>query len=371
MTGKGRCNLTNAQFDDREFVKTLGKNGKFLFSALSVFGPREVIGYFESRGVKTKVEKEGRVFPVSDSAQDVLGVLLKDLRKNKVEIGTGVKVLGFESDSDQINCVKMADGKKIYADNFILATGGKSYPATGSVGAGYAFVKSLGHTILKTAPALTPIKIKEDWAKNLQGLSLENIELTFFSAGKKQAIYSGEILFTHFGISGPLVLNVSKQIGALLKNGEVEIRIDLEPNLSFSELDQKLQNDFRENSNKNFINYLPEILPKKMIETIVDLVGIDPKRKINFVTKEERKNLAKLIKNLELTVSGLLGFDQAMVTSGGVNLKEINPKTMQSKILNNLFFAGEIIDLDGPTGGYNLQICWSTGYVAGTHAGRK
>lgn len=371
MTGKGRCNITNAQFNEREFVAALGENGKFLFSTLAIFGPKEVIDFFESRGAKTKVEKEGRVFPVSDRAKDVLFVLMEALRKNKVTIRTGINVLGFESDNGKINCVSILDGENVYADRFILTTGGKSYPMTGSVGTGYTFARSLGHTIIETAPALTPIKIKEDWVKNLQGLSLKNIKLAFFSAGKKQAIYFGEIVFTHFGISGPLVLNISKKIGALLKNGEVKISIDLEPNLSLSELDKKIQTDFKDNCNKNFINYLPEILPNKMVGIIVDLMKINPGVKINFITKEERNNLVRLMKNLELTVSGLLGFDHSMVTSGGISLGEIDPKKMQSRIISNLFFAGEIIDLDGPTGGYNLQICWSTGYAAGTYAGKK
>ena len=371
ITGKGRCNITQAEFDDREFVKTLGKNGKFLFSSLAVFGPEEVVEFFETRGLSTKVERGGRVFPISDRAQDVLNVILKYLRKNKVEIKTGAKVLGFDSSNNHINCVKLASSRDIYADNFIIATGGKSYPATGSVGEGYDWAKNLGHKIVETLPALTPIKIQEEWPKSLSGLSLKNVSINIYQNGKKQNSHFGEMLFTHFGISGPIVLDASKKIGELLKNGEVKIQIDLKPALEFSKLDERIQKDFKTNIKKDFINYLPELLPQKLIQIFVGLLGIDPRKKINFITKEERKNLVKALKDLKLTVKGVVGYDQAIVTSGGVNLREIDSKTMKSKIIDNLSFAGEIIDLDGPTGGYNLQICWSTGFAAGNYAGKK
>jgi len=365
ITGKGRCNITQAEFDDKEFVKTLGKNGKFLFSSLALFGPQEVVEFFESRGLKTKTERGGRIFPVSDRAQDVLDVLLEYLRKNRVEIKTGAKVLGFDHQNGHINCVKMATTRDIYADHFIIATGGKSYPATGSVGEGYDWAKNLGHTVAETLPALTPIKTEEEWPKELSGLSLKNIAINIYQKGKKQDSRFGEMLFTHFGISGPIVLDASKKIGELLKNGKVEIQIDLKPALEFSQLDERIKRDFKENIKKDFINYLPELLPQKLIRKIIELSGIDPRKKINFVTKDERKNLAKILKGLKITVAETMGYSQAIVTSGGVNLKEIDSKTMKSKIIDNLSFAGEVIDLDGPTGGYNLQICWSTGFSAG------
>jgi len=369
ITGKGRCNITQAEFDDKEFVKTLGKNGKFIFSSLAAFGPKEIIEFFEKRKLKIKTERGGRVFPMSDKAQDVLDVLSKYLKENKVEILTGQEVLGFEVKDKKIKSIKFKN-KNILAKNIIIATGGKSYPATGATGDGYGWAKDLGHTIINPAPALTPIKIKEDWVKDLQGLSLKNVQINIFQNNKKQDARFGEMLFTHFGISGPIVLDVSKKIGELLTEGEAEIQIDLKPALDFSNLDQRLQRDFKDNIKKDFINYLPELLPQKLINTLINLSGIDPRKKINFVTKEERKNLVKILKGLKLTVTEVVGYNQAIITSGGVSLKEIDSKTMRSKIIGNLYFAGEIIDLDGPTGGYNLQISWSTGYAAGSYAAK-
>ena len=374
ITGKGRCNITQAQFNDQEFIKTLGKRGKFLFSSLNLFGPEKVIQFFEKRGVKTKIERGGRVFPVSNKAQDVLNVMLEYLRENKVQLSLGEKVLGFEHKNNKIICVNIESGylpagRQVYADKFIIATGGKSYPATGSVGEGYEWAKNLGHTIAKTFPALVSIKIQEEWVAKLQGLSLKNVALNIYQNGKKKDERFGEMLFTHFGLSGPIVLDASKVISELLEQGAVEVQIDLKPALEFSELDERLKKDFQKFKNKDFINYLPELLPQKIIETIIELVGMNPHQKINLVTKEERKNLVKLLKSLRLTVLGTTGYNQAIVTSGGVNLKEIDSKTMQSKIIENLYFVGEIIDLDGPTGGYNLQIAWSTGFSAGQFAG--
>ena len=370
ITGKGRCNITQAEFDDREFVKTLGRQGKFLFSSLSLFGPEKVVQFFEKRGLKTKTERGGRIFPASNQAQDVLNVLLEYLRENKVTLKLGEKVLGFKHANKKISCVQLAS-RDIYADNFIMATGGKSYPATGSVGEGYDWAKNLGHTINKTFPALVPIKIQEAWVTDLQGLSLKNVALNIYQNGKKQDSRFGEMLFTHFGISGPIVLDASKKIGELLEQGKVEIQIDLKPALEFSQLEERLKNDFQKFKNKDFINYLPELMPQKMIETFVRLSEIDPHQKINLVTKVERKKLVKLLKGLCLSVSGTMGYNQAIVTSGGVSLKEIDSKTMQSRIVENLYLTGEIIDLDGPTGGYNLQIAWSTGYAAGTHSAQR
>lgn len=365
ITGKGRCNITQAACDDREFVGKLGKKGKFLFSSLNAFGSQDVIDFFESHGIETKVERGGRVFPVSDNAKDVLKVLTQVMRKNGVVIRTGVKVEGFSKKGKEIEKVKLASGEEIEADKFVIATGGKAYPVTGSTGDGYSWAKELGHSIVEPSPALVPVKVKEQWCKDLQGLSLRNVGLNVFQNDKKVDSRFGEMLFAHFGISGPIVLDVSKKIGELLKNGKVELSVDLKPALDFGALKERLQRDFNNNPKKSFRNYLPDLLPKKMIEVMLDLSGIDPDKQLCIIDGDEKKKLAGILKDLKMEVEGLLDFDHAIVTTGGVDLREVDSKTMQSRIVENLFFAGEILDLDAPTGGYNLQICWSTGYVAG------
>ncbi|MDP1833953.1 MAG: NAD(P)/FAD-dependent oxidoreductase [Candidatus Moranbacteria bacterium] len=394
ITGKGRCNLTQAEFDDKEIIKKFGRNGKFLFSALAAFGPEEVIRFFEDRTVPVKIERGGRVFPKSDRAQDVLRALERYLEtrpvgnpENKVEIIYDADVAGFDvapaASGGKIASVKLAEkgymsaekqammpARRIYADKFIICTGGKSYPATGSTGDGYQWAKNLGHKIIPPAPALVPVKTKEAWVKDVQGLSLKNVTIDLWQDNKKQDSRFGEMMFAHFGLTGPIVLDLSKKIGELMEKGEVAIAIDLKPALDHDQLDARLQRDFKENSNKDFINYLPELLPQKIIAIIINLSGIDPRKKINSVTKEERKKLVGLLKDLRLTADGTTGYNQAIVTSGGVDTKEVDPKTMRSRIVDNLFLAGEILDLDGPTGGYNLQMCWSTGYAAGTYAAR-
>lgn len=370
ITGKGRCNITQAESDGKEFVKTIGKKGKFLFSSLDAFDPEEVIKFFEERGLKTKTERGGRVFPVSDNAEDVLNVLLKYLKEGNVKMLLGQKVLGFGVKERKIAGAKLKD-ETINADNFIFASGGMAYPVTGSTGDGYSWAKEAGHTIVDPQPALVPIKIKEEWTKGLQGLSLKNIRINIFQNGKKQDSRFGEMLFTHFGLSGPIILDASKKIGELLKKGEVVVAVDFKPALDFIQLDKRLRRDFEENRKKDFKNYLPELLPQKMVGTFLELSKIDPHKKLHFITKEERKGIVCLLKGMEMTVDSPLGFDQAIITSGGINLGEIDSKTMRSRIIDNLFFAGEILDLDGPTGGYNLQISWSTGYAAGTYASRR
>ncbi len=369
ITGKGRCNITQAKYDDRKFIEALGKNGHFLFSALTVFGPTEVTKFFEERGLRLKTERGGRVFPVTDRAQDVLDVLSKYLKENKVKIISNEEVLGFEAKGNKIASIRLRN-RRIQAKFFALCTGGKSYPITGSTGDGYVWAKALGHKIVETRPALVSIRIKEGWAKEITGLSLKNVRVNVFQNGKKQATEFGEMLFAHFGLSGPIILDVSKKIGELLAGGEVQIEIDLKPALDFSQIDKRLQRDFEKNIHKDFKNYLPELLPKKMIEIVIALSSIDPRKKLNFITSEERRELVKLLKGIKLTVGGLMDYNQAVITTGGVDLKEIDSKTMRSKLIDNLFFAGEIINLDGPTGGYNLQICWSTGYVAGSAIAR-
>jgi predicted Rossmann fold flavoprotein len=367
ITGKGRCNITQAEFNDQKFIKTLGKRGKFLFSSLSIFGPEKVIEFFAKRGLKTKIERGGRVFPVSDRARDVLRVLEKYLRENKVKVFYNAEVINLEKEREKISGVNIEDGK-IIAQKYILCAGGKAYPATGSTGDGYVWLKQLGHTIVDPRPALAPLQIKEAWPKVAQGLSLKNVGVSLWQKGQKQTERFGEMLFTHFGVSGPIILDLSREAGELLEKGQVELRLDLKPALNLEKLDERLKRDSQVFSNKNFRNYLPELLPAKLINPIIELSQIAPDRKLNSLRKEERKALTKILKNLKLTVTQVLGFDQAIVTSGGVALKEVNSKTLRSRKISNLFFAGEILDLDGPTGGYNLQICWSTGYAAGTYA---
>ena len=369
LTGNGRCNITQIEHDARSFVEKLGKNGKFFFSAFSAFGPREVVEFFEQKNLPTKVEKNGRVFPISDCAIDVLSTLTKYLKDNEVEIITNAEVIGFEFAENKISGVKLKD-QIICADKFILATGGKAYPATGSTGDGYVWAKELGHTIITPMPALAPVRIREDWVGDLQGLSLEEAHISLWQNAKKRESYSGEILFTHFGLSGPMIINASKTINALLQVGSVTIELELFPELTTFELDKKLVLAFEKNNKKDIKNYFKEILSRKMLDLILKLSEIDPDKKLNFLTKKERQKIVALLKSLKFTVLEVLGFKQAMVTSGGVALKEVDPKTMQSKIIENLYFAGEILDLDGPTGGYNLQICWSTGYLAGESARR-
>jgi len=378
LAGKGRCNITNAEFNLRKLVENYGKNGKFLFRAFSVFGPKDVIDFFEKLGLKTKIERGKRVFPFSDKSEDVLKALIKYLIKNKVNIIYNSEVIGISHQNRKIKKLILKNGE-IVAKNYIFCTGGKSYPLTGSTGDGFKWANDLGHHIKELSPALVPIKTKENWVKELQGLSLKNVEISVFQkdpapeqarygAGKKQCSEFGECLFTHFGLSGPIILDISKKVGELLRNGRVKISLDLKPALDFAKLDQRVQKDFKKYQNKSFKNCLNDLLPRRLIPIIVKLSDIGPEKKVNSIAKEERHNLVKLLKKLEMTAEGLLGFNFAIVTSGGISLQEIDDKTMKSKMIDNLFFAGEIIDIDGPTGGFNLQNCWSTGYLAGENA---
>ncbi|MCX6789080.1 MAG: NAD(P)/FAD-dependent oxidoreductase [Candidatus Gribaldobacteria bacterium] len=365
ITGGGRCNITQAEFNNKKFVEKLGKKGQFLLSALSIFGPKEVCDFFEKNGLPIKTERGGRVFPVSDKSQDVLSVLLKCLIKNKVRLLLGQEVVGLNIKDGKIVSVKLKE-KEIFAKAFILATGGKAYPGTGSTGQGYFWAEKMGHKIIKPLPALVPLEIKESWVAGLSGLGLKNVRVDVLQNNKKIDEKFGEMLFTHFGVSGPIILDLSKKIGEIMSKGEVILRIDLKPALDILTLDKRLQRDFQ--SKRNFKNYLPDLVPQKLGDLIVRFTKISPDKKLNSINKEERKKLIDVLKGVELTVKGSTGFGQAIITSGGVDLKEIDSRTMRSKIIKNLFLAGEIIDLDGPTGGYNLQICWSAGFVAGSNA---
>jgi predicted Rossmann fold flavoprotein len=367
LTGKGRCNITNAEFDLRKLVEKYGKNGSFLYGPFSFFSVKNTIDFFENMGLKIKVERGKRAFPESDQAKDVLYVLVNRLKKDNVSIFCGSEVKGFKRQGNTIEKILLRSGE-IIAKNYIICTGGKAFPGTGSTGEGFDWAKFLGHKVEELAPALVPIKIKEDYGKELQGLSLKNVEISAFQNGKKKFSEFGECLFAHFGLSGPIVLDISKKVGELLKAGKVELCLDLKPALDLHVLEKRLQRDFVKYQNKMFKNSLDDLLPQKMIPFIIRRSKINPEKKVNGITKTERYDLARLLKNVKMEADGLFGFGEAIVTSGGISLKEIDSKNMKSKLIENLFFAGEIIDVDGPTGGYNLQICWSTGYLAGKSA---
>lgn len=367
ITGKGRCNFTHNELDVRKFAEKFGRNGRFLYSALSVFGVGEVIDFFESRGVKGKVEQGNRIFPEKGNAQDILNVLVKYLAEGKVNIMLNSEVIGFKQEKGKISQALLQD-RQISAEKYIICAGGKAFPQTGSSGDGYRWAEQLGHIVIPPVPALNPVKTSEKWVKELQGLSLKNVSLKLFQNSKKQDERFGEMLFTHFGVSGPMVMDMSKSIGALLKKGSLKLILDLKPALDFKKLDKRIQRDFQEFKGRMFKNSLKGLLPLSMIPVIIKLSGIEPEKKVDYISREGRNKLVHLLKELELTPTGLLGFKWSVVTSGGVTLKEVNPNTMCSKRLENLYFAGEILDLDGPSGGYNLQECWSTGYLAGKSA---
>jgi len=371
LTGKGRSNITRAEFNPRELVKKYGRQGDFFLYPLSIFGVKETIDFFEKKGLKTKVERGKRIFPQSDRASDVLNILIGYLKSGGVKIMTNSEVKEIIREKNRISKIILSGGREISAKNYIICTGGKSYPGTGSTGDGYQLAKKLGHTINKLRPALVPLKIKENWPKMAQGLSLKNVELTVFRNNKKQDSRFGEMLFTHFGVSGPIVLDLSGKIGELLEKGGVKLVLDLKPALDFQVLDKRIQSDFSKYSNKLFKNSLSDLLPQKLIPVIIELSGINPEKKVNEIRRQERQKLVRLLKGLEMRVSSLLGFGTAIITAGGVSLREIDSKTMKSKLIDNLFFAGEIIDLKGPTGGYNLQLCWSTGHLAGQSAAKS
>jgi predicted Rossmann fold flavoprotein len=369
ITGNGRCNITHAVFDDNEFIRQLeNKKAKFLHSSLAQFGPQNVVSFFENRHLPIKTEDDGRMFPASEKAQDVLEVLVNFLKEKKVNIKSEQKILGFKMNGNTIESIEISSHsgtRKIMATNFILATGGKSYPMTGSTGDGYSLAKTFGHKIVTPQPSLVPIKTKENWTKKLTGLSLKNVRLSVLENGKKIIAKQGDLIFTLFGLSGPVVFDVSRH---LQSNQKLKLSIDLFPDLAQEDLDKKLLETFEKNANKDLENCLSFLLPKNLAHAILENLKIDQQLKANATSKIVRQKIVRYLKNVILEMDGFLGFDQAMVTRGGIDTKEIDPKTMKSKIVENLFFAGEIIDIDGPTGGYNLQICWSTGFCAGTHA---
>ena len=367
ITGHGRCNITNKIDSPRELAEKFGRNGKFLISAFSRFGVSDIIGFFESRGVKTKVEKNNRVITGSDMAEDVLNALIGYMEKNRVEIKLNAEVRSIYRSGGRIEKIVLATGEEVFADRFIICTGGKSYPATGSTGDGFEWAKTLGHSVIRPSPSLTPVILKDEFVKELEGLSLRDIKIAAYKDGRKFDSGVGDALFTAKGMSGPLIINMSKGVRKELP-GDVVLKIDLAPDLDFTELDARVRKDFQEGPNRQIKNCLDMLLPQKLVPVIMRVAGIDPEKKVNCVTKEERKKLLHLIKEFGVHVAGLHGFDKAVITAGGIELSEVDSKTMRSKLIENLFFAGEVLDLDGPTGGYNLQVCWSTGYCAGEAA---
>lgn len=364
ITGKGRCNLTNTA-EISEVVKNIPGNGKFLYSALKNFTTTDTINFFESIGLKTKVERGGRVFPESDNAAEVIEVLTKKLAMLDVDIQLNSKVTEIISDGKKIRGVEV-DKKFFDADKIILATGGASYPATGSTGDGFKFAKKLGHTVTEIFPALVPLEVEEDFVKDLQGLSLKNVRVTLNAENKKVREIFGEMLFTHFGVSGPIILTLSGEVAKLLHEKKfVELLINLKPALTPEQLDARILRDFEKFKHKSAKNSLVELLPQKLIPIILDLSYIDEEKKVSDVTKKERQRLLEILRGLPLTITKTRPLSEAIVTSGGVSVKEINPKTMESKIISGLYIVGEVADVDGFTGGFNLQAAWAMGNAAG------
>ena len=360
ITGKGRCNVTNnAPIED--FIKNVPVNGNFLYSAFYSFTNQDLIDLLKDLGIETKVERGNRVFPTSDKAKDIVNALVKYSLDSGVKI-VKVPVIKIIKNEDGTLTVVLKDKRGVKCESVVVATGGASYPLTGSTGDGYKFAKELGHSIVDLKPSLVPLTVKEEYVKSLQGLSLKNVSVTLNSNGKKVYDDFGEMLFTHYGLSGPIILSASSH---MRKNAHYEISIDLKPALDEQTLDKRILKDFEQAKNKDFANSLDNLLPKKLIPVIVELSKIPPHKKVNEITKEERKSLVNLLKNFKFDVKGFRPIEEAIITSGGVNVKEINPKTMESKIVPGLFFAGEIIDVDAYTGGFNLQIAFSTGYLAG------
>ena len=375
ITGKGRCNITSS-LDINDFIKNIPGNGKFLYSSFQNFTNTDIINLIESNGIKVKNERGNRVFPVTDKAQDVLNCFIKEIKKYKnieIRYNSQVKEILLKELNSEVYGVKLISGEKIEADKIILATGGKSYPVTGSSGDGYELAQKCGHTIEKIRGSLVPLVADKRICQNMQGLSLRNVKIQLIDIEKNKKIYEdfGEMLFTHFGVSGPTILSSSahllryKNIDKLLKENKIKLCIDLKPALSEEELNKRILRDFEEYKNKEYKNSLDKLLPKKMINIIIELSQINPYKKVNEITKEERMKLVKILKGLEITITGFRPVEEAIVTAGGVSVKEINPKTMESKIVKGLYFAGEIIDVDAYTGGFNLQIAYSTGYTAG------
>ncbi len=364
ITGKGRCNITNA-CDTEELFPQMLSNPKFLYSAFYGFTNFDVIDFFEKEGLKTKIERGNRVFPLSDKSSDVIHTLQRKLNDLDVEIRYNANVTDIKIEDGEWKSVVVNGNEILKGDSLIIATGGLSYPITGSTGDGYRFAKKMGHKITKLSPSLVPFNILEEYAKELQGLSLKNIEVTITADGREIYREFGEMLFTHFGVSGPVILSGSCYAAPYVGKKKLGLTIDLKPALSFEQLDARILREFDEYINKQFKNSLERLLPRKLISVIITLSGIDPDKKVNLITKEERQNLVLAMKSMNLNIESLREYKEAIITQGGISVKEVNPSTMESKLINHVYFVGEALDLDAVTGGYNLQIAWSTGYLAG------
>ena len=369
ITGKGRCNITNAA-DMEELFDAVVTNSKFLYSSFYGYTNQNVIDFFEDAGVPVKIERGNRVFPISDHSSDVIRALEREMKKVGVKVCLNTEVKSVEAEKGKFNKVVLKDTTTQTADACIVATGGLSYRSTGSTGDGFRFAENVGHKVTQCFPSLVPMETKEPWICELQGLSLRNVEAKILDGKKELYKDFGEMLFTHFGVSGPLIISASSYVGKKFmdKNGqkkELTLEIDLKPALTEEQLDQRVLRDFEENHNRQFKNAITKLFPTKLIPVMLELGGIDPEKKVNSIEKEERKQFVHLLKHFRMTLTGLRAYPEAIITKGGVNVKEIDPGTMESKLVKGLYFAGEVLDLDALTGGFNLQIAWSTGYAAG------
>ena len=366
ITGKGRCNITNA-CDMETLFSSVVTNSKFLYSSFYGYTNWDVIDFFENLGVRTKIERGERVFPQSDHSSDVIRALEKEMERLGVNVFLRTSVKKVICENGAFHSLVLGDGKGVTADACIVATGGLSYQTTGSTGDGFIFAKEMGHKITECMPSLVPLTTKEAWVPELQGLSLKNVNATIYDGKKKLYDEFGEMRFTHYGVSGPLMLSASSYIGKKLKDKELKLVIDLKPALTEEQLDHRVLRDFEENKNRQFKNSISKLFPSKLIPVILELSGIDPDKKVNVISREERTKFVLLIKHFTMTITGLRDYNEAIITKGGICTKEIDPGTMESKLAKNVYFVGEVLDLDALTGGFNLQIAWSTAYAAGNN----
>ena len=370
ITGGGRCNVTNSEFDNHKLLEKFKKNGKFLFSAFSQWSVRETLDFFHENGMETKVENELRTFPISDSARSVWDVLVKYMERNHVSVISNTSVTGILREGDAVTGVKLKNNRAVRGRSIIIATGGTSRPDTGSTGDGYVWLRNIGHEVIEPVPSLVPISMKDMWIKRLAGVNLSDVKITVFQNNKRQSAEKGKILFTHVGISGPMVLNMSKDIGELLKYGDVVLSVDMFPTEDRATIDKKLQELFKENNKKKFRNTISGFIPAALAPVITELSGIDKDKQCSVITREERLKIIDLLKGIPMHVNKLLGVEKAIVTSGGVVLNEVDFKTMRSRLFPNLYLIGDILNIDRPSGGYSLQLCWTTGFVAGKNAAK-
>ena len=369
ITGKGRCNVTSAD-DVPDIIRNIVGNGRFLNSSLRAFDNADVMAFFEGLGVPLKTERGNRVFPQSDRAADVVDAMMKHLRDQEVEIRTNTSVSGLLTEANKICGVRLVDGSEVEAAAVILAMGGASYPATGSTGDGYVLARAVGHTVTPIFPALVPLVTRETWVREMQGLSLRNVRATLYHAGKKEQDFFGEMLFTHFGVTGPIILQLSRRASELLRDGkkDIELRLNLKPALTHEKLRERVDRDFAAYEQKHLHNGMIDLLPKRLIDIVLNAAGLAPERVVGQISSKERERLVRVLQELPLTIMGTRPVAEAIVTAGGVATHEINPRTMESKIVKHLYFVGELVDVDAYTGGYNLQAAFSMGHAAGCHS---